>query len=111
MKSSNLTFPEQESALSEVRNRTEAIAESEAQIAECLKLTVLAKAMLASTVAELKTETRELHVKALKASRTAWRASLKAYALRIVYHRSVIDGHKQEIEVTLKRTPEARRDN
>ena len=108
MKSRNLEFSEQASAMSAVQDLTKAIAAADAQIADGIKQLAFAEAMLVSVVAELKAAPKKEH---LIASKKAWRASIEAFLVSNAFYQSVVDRHTVEIYAILKRTPEARLEN
>jgi hypothetical protein len=95
-------------AISAIRDLITAKVEAEAQIADYLEHLASAKAMLHSVRTEPKTPENKQY---LKAAGAAWRASIRAYELGIMAYQGDIDSYNEEIDVILKRTPEARQDH
>ncbi len=94
--------------MSAIRDLTAAKAETEAQIADCLRNLASEKGTLDSLLAEPKTPTNKQY---LKAANQACRAGIKAWKLSIAVYQKDVDRYKAEINGILKRMPEARIDN
>ena len=104
----NLELTEVDCAVATIRSLTKAMADAEAQIAECHKRQTLAEEMLAALMAQAKTATND---EDLKARKKACRLSIKAWKLSLVAYQSDIDTCRMDINDIVMRYPEARMDN
>ena len=104
----NLELPEVECAVAAIRSLTRAMAEAEAQIAECHKHLTLEEAMLAALMAQTKSSTNDEN---LKGRKKACRLSIKAWKLSLGAYRSDIDTYRMDINDIVMRHPEARMNN
>ncbi len=95
-------------AVSEIKHLTKEITAAESQIADCRKNLASEEGMLASVLATAETSENKEY---LEAAKKACTAGIHAWLLSIKAYQNDIDTYKSEINVILKRNPEARMDN